>query len=178
LALVVVAVMAAPFIALAGVAAGVALLRWGAVTADGHRSRRDARGRKWYDFPHAVVLSPIDLLVSVPATLLLWVTAVLLGSLAVLACVIAGAPTGQWLGWAGGAFGLGVWLGPGSKRVRRPVGGLTRPLARTAGGWVLTMLVLLGLASAAAYAVMQRGTDWMPLSGAPWDADWLDLFRL
>lgn len=178
LALVVAAVVAAPFIALAGVAVGVALLRWGAVTADGHRSRRDARGRKWYDFPHAVVLSPIDLMVSVPATLLLWVTAVLLGGLAVLACVIAGAPTGQWLGWAGAAFGMGVWLGPGSRRVRRPVGGLTRPLARTAGGWVLTMLVLLGLAGAAAYAVMQRGTDWMPLSGAPWDADWLDLFRL
>jgi hypothetical protein len=101
LALVVVAVMAAPFIALGGLAVGVALLRWGAVTADGHRSRRDARGRKWYDLPHAAVLTPIDLLVSVPATLLLWLTAVVLGGMAVLACVIAGVPTGQWLAWAG-----------------------------------------------------------------------------
>jgi hypothetical protein len=181
LALVVVSVVAAPLLALAGLAVGVAVMRWCAVTADGHRSRRDARGRKWYDFPHAVVMSPVDLLISVPATLLLWVTAVVLGGLAVLGCVIADAPRSQWLACAGAAVGLALWLGPGSSRVRRPVGRLTRPLARTGAGWVLTMMVVLGLAGAAAYAVWQGGTEWMPLNEAPWDArwdaHWLDLIR-
>jgi hypothetical protein len=177
LALVVVAVMAAPFVALAALAVGVAVLRWGAVTADGHRSRREARGRKWYDLPHAVVLTPIDLMVSVPATVLLWLTAALVAAMAFFACVIAGAPDNQWLAWAGGAVGVTLWLGPGSRRVRRPLGGLTRPLARTAGGWALTMLVLIGLGGAAGYALATRGTDWMPFGGIDLHADWLDLLR-
>jgi hypothetical protein len=177
LALVVVGVMAAPFVALAGLAVAVTLLRWGAVTADGHRSRREARGRRWYDLPHAAVLTPIDLLVSVPATMLLWVTAAMVGAMAILGCVIAGASDSQWLGWAGGAVGVSLWLGPGSRRVRRPLGGLTRPLARTVGGWALTMLVLLGLSGAAAYAVATGGTEWMPLSGVDLHADWLDILH-
>lgn len=177
LVLVVAAVSAAPIVSAGVLALLVLLLRWGAVTADGHRARREARGRRWHDVPHAVVLTPIDLLVSLPATALLWLTGAAVGGLALLGCAVADAPEVQWLSWCGLGTAVALWLGPGSRRVRRPVRRLTRPLAATAGGWLLAMLVVLGLAGAAAYAVWSGGVEWLPLSEAPWDADWPDLLR-
>jgi hypothetical protein len=165
-------VAAAPIPVLAGVAAVVAVLRWGALAVDGHRSRRDARGRRWYDVPLLLLKSPVDLVVSLPVTLLLLVAAAVVGGVAVLAASLAGAPEVQWPAWAGLGVGFGLLLGPGSARLRRPVRGILAPLARTGGGWLLTAAVFLALGVALAWAVWTNGVAWAPLHEAPWDLDW------
>lgn len=173
LLLVAVAIAAAPLPVLAGLGVVVAVLRWGAVTVDGHRGRRTARGRKrWYDVPHSFVMTPVDLFVSLPATVLLWLAAAVVGGVALLAAAVASAPEWQWPAWAGLGVGLGLALGPGSARLRRPVRGLIGPLARTGGGWLLTAALLLALGAALAWSLHANGVQWAPLSEAPWDLDW------
>lgn len=173
LLLVAAGVAAAPVPVLAGLTLVVAVLRWGAVTADGHRSRREARGRKrWYDVPHSFVMTPVDLFVSLPVTLLLCLAAAAVGAVALLIAGVAGAPHWQWPGWTGLGVGLGLALGPGSARLRRPVRGLLNPLARTGGGWLLTAALMLAFAAALAWSLRSNGVQWAPLSEAPWDLDW------
>ncbi|MDO7869126.1 serine/threonine-protein kinase [Nocardioides jiangxiensis] len=172
LLLVAAGVAAAPIQVLAALALVVAVLRWGAVTADGHRSRRDARGRRWYDVPLAFLKSPVDLLVSLPVTVLLWSAAGVVGAVAVLAAALAGAPRLQWSAWAGLGVGFGLLLGPGSARLRRPVRGMLAPLARTGGGWLLTAAAFVALGGALAWSVWAHGVQWAPLHEAPWDLDW------
>jgi hypothetical protein len=173
LLLVAAGVAAAPVVSLAGVAALVAVLRWGAVTADGHRARRVARGRKrWYDVPHSFVMTPVDLFVSLPVTALLCLVAALVGVAAIGIAALAGAADWQWPAWGGLGVGLGLLLGPGSARLRRPVAGLVAPLARTGGGWLLTAALLLSLGGALAWSVWSNGVQWTPFHEAPWDLDW------
>jgi hypothetical protein len=173
LLLVAAGIAAAPLPVLAGLAVVVALLRWGAVTADGHRSRRVARGRKrWYDVPHSLVMTPVDLFVSLPVTVLLCVAAALVGGVALLAAGVAGAAQWQWPAWTGLGVGVGLALGPGSARLRRPVRGILGPLARTGGGWLLTAALMLALGGALAWSLRTNGVQWAPLSEAPWDLDW------
>lgn len=173
LLLVAAGVAAAPFAVLAVVAILVGVLRWGAVTADGHRARRTARGRKrWYDVPHSFVMTPVDLFVSLPVTVLLWLTAAAVGGVALLAAGVAGAAEWQWPAWAGLGVGLGLALGPGSARLRRPVAGILNPLARTGGGWLLTAALMLALGGALAWSLHTNGVAWTPFSEAPWDRDW------
>lgn len=176
LLLVAAGVAAAPLPVLAGLAVVVAVLRWGAVTADGHRSRRTARGRKrWYDVPHSFVMTPVDLFVSLPVTVLLCLAAAAVGGIALLAAGVAGAPQWQWPAWTGVGVGLGLALGPGSARLRRPVRGILNPLARTGGGWLLTAGLLFALGGALAWSLHVNGVQWVPLSEAPWDLDWRGL---
>lgn len=165
-------IAAAPIPVLAALAVVVAVLRWGALAADGHRSRRDARGRRWYDVPLVLLKSPVDLLVSLPVTALLLLTAGVIGGIGALAAGVAGAPDLQWPAWAGLGVGFGLLLGPGSARLRRPVRGLLAPLARTGGGWLLTAAAFLALGGALAWSIMTNGVAWTPLSEAPWDLDW------
>jgi hypothetical protein len=178
IALVAAGIGAVPVVALAGLAVAVAVLRWAAVTADGHRARRTARGRKrWYDVPHSFVMTPVDLFVSLPATALLWIAAAVVGGIGVLAAAVAGAPDGQWPAWGGLGVALGLALGPGSARLRRPVRGVLSPLARTGGGWLLTVSVLLALGGALGWSLWTNGVQWTPLSEAPWDLEWRSWFR-
>lgn len=172
LALVAAAVAAAPLLVLAGLACIVALLRWAAVITDGHRARRDVRGRRWYDVPHSFVMTPIDLFVSLPVTALLCLTAAVVGVATIAISALAGAPDWQWPAWGGLGVGWGLALGPGSARLRRPVRRLLNPLARTGGGWLLTASLFLGLGGALVWTLWTNGVTWMPLDEAPWDLDW------
>ncbi len=177
LLLVAASVAAAPVLVLAGLVVVVALLRWAAVTADGHRARRTARGRRWYDLPHSFVMTPIDLFVSLPATALLCVVAALVGAGTLGISALAGAPDWQWPAWAGLGVGFGLMLGPGSARLRRPVRGLLNPLARTGGGWLLAASLFLGLGGALIWSLWTNGVTWLPLDEAPWDLDWRSWLR-
>lgn len=173
LLLVAAGIAAAPVPSLLVTAVLVAVLRWGAVTADGHRARRQARGRKrWYDVPHSFVMTPVDLFVSLPATALLCLVAVFVGAVAIGVAALAGAPTSQWPAWGGLGVSIGLLLGPGATRLRRPVAGVLAPLARTGGGWLLTAALLMALGGACAWSLWTNGVQWTPLSEAPWDGDW------
>jgi predicted Ser/Thr protein kinase len=162
------AVLAAPYLTAAAALVTVGLLRWCSTTAGSVAARRIQRGRRWYDGPLAVAATPVDLVVSVPGTVLLALIAGMLAGSAGLIAVAAGGGVAEAMLATGLVLGVALWTGPGSERVRRLVAPVGRPLARTALPWALTLACLGAVAGAALYLGLTDGSRWAPDDVAPW----------
>jgi hypothetical protein len=68
----------------------------------------------------------------------------------------------------GGVFGISLWWGPGSRRLRVPTRQLV--LLTTGNVWAGWLGVALVSTAAAlcAYALVSGGVTWDPKPGAPW----------
>jgi hypothetical protein len=169
------AVAAAPYLALAALAAAVVVLRWCSLVGSGAARRRELRGTRWYDVPLAALLSPLTLVRSLPVTLLLLVfTAALLAS-AALVCVAVGVGTLPALPLLGLFAALLVRIGPGGSRVGSPVRRLGRRLALSTVPWLVALACLVGLGGGLLWAAWAEGPAWAPATEAPWGpGSWLD----
>lgn len=155
-----------PWIGLTLLVTAVWLLRSASLAASSVRVRREVRGRRWYDAPVMVVRTPWDLLRSVPGTVVLTLWA---GGLAVAAALLAyafAAPLSVGIAVTAAVLVGAMWWGPGGHRVRGPVGGVVRPLARSVRAWLIALVVVTTGAAALGY-LAAGGTDWAPSSGAP-----------
>jgi hypothetical protein len=168
LAVVTAGVVSAPYVTAVIVAGSAAVLRWFSVIGSSASARRQLRGPKWYDGLVTTVTTPVDLVASIPGTLLLLCTSGLLVASAALVCLAADLPQKEGLAGLGALFGLTVWIAPGGRRVRSPLKRVGFPLARAPWFWVLS-LVCLGVAAAGLlWNVLDAGTSWSPAGGAPW----------
>jgi hypothetical protein len=168
LAVVVAGVVAAPYVTGVIVAGGAALLRWFSVIGSSASSRRQIRGPKWYDGVVTTVTTPVDLVASIPGTVLLLSTAGLLVASTALVCLAADVPPEQGLAGLGALLGLTVWFAPGGRRVRSPLQRIGFPVAQVPWFWVIG-LVCLGAATAGLlWNALDAGTSWSPADGAPW----------
>ncbi|WP_110181771.1 serine/threonine-protein kinase [Nocardioides solisilvae] len=159
----------APWLAAATLVVLAWLLRSGSRAASAVRDRRLARGARWYDGVLASFSTPYHLLAAVPGTLLLgaWAAGV---ALAVgLLCFAFAVGESLSLGLVGAGFVLGLWAGPGSGRVRRPVGRVVRPVAARGVGWLVAAAVV-GAVASGFVSLAAQGTHWDPASDAPWRA--------
>lgn len=168
LAVVAAGVAAAPWVTTAAVIAAVSVLRWLSVAGFSAAERRRVRGRKWYDGVVTVVSSPVDLVASIPGTALLLCCAGSIVASAALICFAAGVSAEQGLAGLGALLGLCVWICPGGRRVRSPVGRVGVPLARSGLTWVVGLLMLAATAGVLAFTAVRDGPDWSPDQGEPW----------
>jgi predicted Ser/Thr protein kinase len=174
LAVVVAGVMAAPYAATVVVAGSAALLRWLSVAGSSVSARRQLRGRKWYDVVVTAVSAPVDLVASIPGTVLLLCTSGLLVASAALVCLAADAPKVEGLAGLGALLGLTAWFAPGGRRVRSPLQRVALPVARAPWFWLVAMVCLGAATAGLLWGVHDSGTSWSPADGAPWDpGTWL-----
>ncbi len=173
-----VGVAVAPYPAAIAVVAVVWLVR--ALHSDGEAAAalRRLRGRRWYDGPRALLVFPWHTLRALPgaAVLVLWAAgiglAVLLPSLYFgLDAAVHGAggvrPGPVSLALSATAAMLALWVGPGSDRVRRPLGGAARTLSRAPWPWFVSSLLLLVAAGLSAWLAMSGGSLWWPADDPP-----------
>ncbi|TIC80792.1 serine/threonine-protein kinase [Nocardioides sp. GY 10127] len=160
-------VAAYPYVAGGAVVAAAWLLRAGSRGAARVSLRQGVRGHRWHDAPRRVVGLPWDLSQTLLSTLLLLVWGVGLAVAAVLVCYALALDDGRTALVGGLALVTALLLGPGSDRVRGPVGALVRPLASGVGTWLVLLVVLGALAAAGATAVLDSGADWAPASDWP-----------
>jgi len=161
-----IAAAAAPWLTAAAMTVLVVLLRGLSLAGTVHGERREARGARWYDAPRLVVGTPWHVLRSVPSSVVLVLWAGGLTVAAALLCYAVAAPVTVTLVICGVVFAVMLVSGPGGSRVRRPLGRVVTPLARTVRRWVL---VVAFVAAAAAYLALRvhAGTDWTPAGGPP-----------
>ncbi|MGZ4465763.1 MAG: serine/threonine-protein kinase [Nocardioides sp.] len=147
------------------------LLRSGSLAASAVGDRRVRRGRKWYDGAQLLLGAPWDLVRSLPGTFLLALWSAGLATAAALVCYGASASTTTTLFVSGTVLGASLWLGPGSSRVRSPVGRAVNPLAAEGRRFAVALVLLLLLAGATGFRVDTAGTSWLPGTGQPF-AGW------
>jgi hypothetical protein len=125
------------------------------------------RGARWYDVVVAPLSAPWHLVAAAPGALLLSGWALGLATAGMLLCYAFGLGHVATLFVAGLCLVGGVWVGPGSSRVRWPVALVTRPLARRTTPWLVAFLLLLAVTGLA--ALLSSGhTGWAPLGAPPW----------
>ena len=162
------AVAAYPFVATLALVVGAWVLRSGSLAAGAASNRRMLRGRRrWYDGPQLLLTTPWHLVRSVPGTLLL----ALWGLGLAAAVALLGYAFGLGLEWTllacGVTFAVGLWAGPGGGRVRGPVRWVLTPVTRSLAPWLVTTVLVLGLALVATTLVESRGPDWAPADDQP-----------
>jgi hypothetical protein len=158
----------APYLTGAAVAVGVLLSRGLSHGRQATSFRRSVRGRKWFDGPAALLSYPWHLVRgSLGGLVLVLVSAVPAAAVSV-GSVVGGARPGQALLVGGAVLAAATWGGPGSARVREPVGGMLTRLARHPALWFLVVTALAVGGVAAWWAGAQDGVLWAPASGAPW----------
>jgi len=143
------------------------LVRAGSMAATDVAARRVARGRKWYDGPRLILGAPWDLVRSVPSTLVLVLWALGISVAAALLCYAVTAPVGASLMVCGTVFAVTAALGPGGEHVRRPLGGLIRPLSSSARRWLPAVVIVAAVLVALGLMLSSRGSDWFPAHDAP-----------
>ncbi len=158
----------APYVTFAVTMLVVWLLRSGSLAASAAGERRRLRGRRWYDGMQLTLAAPWHLAASIPGTLLLGLWAAGIGAAAALLCFAVALSAGTSLGVIGGALALGLWLGPGGGRVRRPVRRVVTSLSATPVVWLVAAAVVLATASGFWALAGQQEVSWAPWSGAPW----------
>ena len=165
--LVATAVAAWPYLAIITMLVVTWLLCAATRTASAHHGRTSLRGSRWYDVLVAPLSTPWHLVAAVPGALLLSLWSLGLALAGTLLCYAFGLAHSTTLFVAGLCLAAGVWLGPGSVRVRWPLLLVARPLARRTTPWLVGLLLLL---AAAALAALLAGdhTEWSPLGAPPW----------
>ncbi|QBR94013.1 serine/threonine-protein kinase [Nocardioides euryhalodurans] len=160
------AVLAAPWLAVAVIAALVWVLRAGSLAGSAAGARRELRGSRWYDGPQLLVASPWHVVQAVPGALLLLLWSLGLALACGLVCYAVAASEPVTLFACGAVLGLALWLGPGGSRLSGPVNRVVHPLSRSVGPWLVAFVVVVGGAVGLAAAAEARGSDWGP-SGSP-----------
>jgi hypothetical protein len=122
---------------------------------------------KWYDAPQLLLATPWHALAAIPGVLLLVTWSLGLAAAGALLCFAAGLSLTTSLGVIGVALALGMWWGPGSTRLRRPVERLSHPLAARGVPWFLGTVALLACATGLAAAATSNGTSWAPAADRP-----------
>lgn len=166
-AVVVGAVVLAPYVTL--LLSGIAtwLLRSGSVAASSIDRRRQVRGTKWYDAPQVLLAAPWHLVVSTGGSVLLLLWSLGIASATALCCFAAAAPLHASLALVGTTFTAAMWWGPGSGRLRSPVRRLVDPLSRRVVPWALATVLVAAAATGLAAAAGSGGTIWSPDHSAP-----------
>jgi predicted Ser/Thr protein kinase len=159
----------APYLAfwvLAVLALAVRSLSW---TTESARERQHRRGRRaWYDAPLTVLTAPWYLVVATGGTLLLVLWSSLLASILAVAALLFRAPLPALLVATGAVFTLGLWTGPGSKRLRLPVRRAVVAVTRDPWiGWTVLAGVAIVLVSLV-WLLLSAETSWAPQPGPPW----------
>ncbi|MEU6135971.1 serine/threonine-protein kinase [Nocardioides sp. NPDC047086] len=154
-------VAAYPFLGAALLGLGVWLLRAGSLAADQLSKRREARGRKWYDGPWALIRSPWDLVRAVPGTAALTALTGVIAAAVAVGCLALGLPPTVVLYAAAVTFMSAAWLA--SQRVRDTVGPVARAASSPSQRWVVAVVGLVIIAAALAWHVTQVGISWVPL---------------
>ncbi|MFE6649700.1 serine/threonine protein kinase [Nocardioides sp. NPDC057772] len=157
-------VAAYPFLGVALLCLGVWLLRAVSLAADHLTKRREARGRKWYDGPWALIRSPWDLVRAVPGTAALTVLTGVIAAAVGVGSLALGAPLAAALYAAAMTFMSAAWLA--SQRVRDTVGPVARAASSPSQRWVVAAVALAIIAAGIAWYVLQVGVSWMPLDDA------------
>ena len=160
-------VAAYPWLALTVLAVLVVLVRAGSRGASSRRARRDARGPRWWDAPVVLLAAPWHLVASLPGTVLLLLWAGGVGVAGALLAYGLGRDVPALLAATGLAVTVGLWLGPGSARVRGPVAAAASAVARRPARWLVALLLLGATAAVLAAAALGQGPDWAPLAGGP-----------
>ena len=124
-------------------------------------------GRRWYDGVQVLLGAPWHLVRSLPSTLLLvlWGSGLALAAALVCYAVAAGAPV--TLGLSGTVLAGALWCGPGSARVRGPVGRVVDPLARVGQRWGVALVAVALLGAVLAWQADGSGPSWTPGEGRP-----------
>lgn len=161
------ATAAAPWVTLAVLLVLVTVLRGGSLAGSVAADRRRARGPKWYDGPRLLLAAPWTLTRSLPATAVLTLWSVGLGLAVALLCYAVAATTPTILLVSGATVAVSLWAGPGGSRVRSPLARVVEPAARSGARWVVSLVVLVLLAAAGAFAQAQGGTRWTPDDSPP-----------
>ena len=163
----------APYVGTAVLLVLVWLLRAGSAGADAARLRRDTRGARWYDGVQTLLAAPYHLVRSLVGTVALALWSAGLGVVAALLCFALQADVPPSLVVTGGAVVTGLWIGPGSGRVRAPVRrALVRPVASNGWAWLLVTAVLLVGVGLLGALVAQGDTTWAPATLPPWESSW------
>lgn len=156
------------------VGAVVVLFRSVSLSTSAGAQRRNRRGEKWYDVPLDVIAAPWHFIVSLPLSLLLAAWGAMLASCLALVLLVLDVEDIALLVACGLVFGISVWTGPGSSRVRQPARLLAHPLAESLLGWASACVVMLGLAAILVATASGSGIEWAPFEASPWSRDsWL-----
>ncbi len=161
------AIAAAPYLAAFALFVGAWLLRSGSLAASAASMRRQLRGAKrWYDGPQLLLATPWHLLQSLAGTLLLVLWALGLATAGGLIAYALSLGLSEGLLLSGVLFTAGLLLGPGGRRVRRPIARVVDPLAErnlaTGIGVLVILAVVILLLIAAA-----GGPSWSPATDHP-----------
>jgi hypothetical protein len=159
----------APYVTGAVVAVAVLLARGTSHSRQATDLRRSVRGRRWFDGPLALLSYPWHVVRGSIGGLVLVLAASCVTAAAVGGLVLAGVQTSHALLAGGAVLAVGVWCGPGSARVREPLGRLAGGVARDALVWWLVMAVLGVVGGTAWWVGEEDGVRWYPATDAPWE---------
>ncbi len=158
----------APYVTAGLVGAVLLLVRGMSHSAQATWARRSVRGRRWFDAPLAVTTYPWHLVRGSLGALALLAFGGLVGAAVTAGLVLGGWPATQALPAGGATLAVAVWAGPGSGRVREPLGRAASSAARHASVWWLVTAALAVLGGAWWWAGQQQGVLWEPAPGPPW----------
>ncbi|WP_435742667.1 protein kinase domain-containing protein [Nocardioides sp. SYSU DS0663] len=161
------AVAAYPWLTSALLVVAVWLLRSGSLAASRAGDRRRLRGRRWYDGVQVLLGAPLDLVRSIPGTVLLLLWSAGLAVAAALLCYAVAAGVETTLFVSGSVLAAALVAGPGGSRVRSPLSRVVVPTARQGRGWIAGMVVLAVLGCGLGALVQTAGTSWAPAGERP-----------
>ncbi|MGN0064962.1 MAG: serine/threonine-protein kinase [Nocardioides sp.] len=161
------AAAAAPWLFIVTLSLLVWLLRTGSLATSAVERRRSTRGRRWWDGTAGLLSTPWHLLAAVPATGLLLLWSLGMGSAAALLAYALSLGATTALALVGLTVVLSAWWGPGSGRFRGPVRRVVDGAASRGVPWFLVALVVAAAASGLAGYAQQSGPNWAPASDAP-----------
>ena len=160
-------IVAAPYVTLGVIAVAVWLLRSGSLATSAVEQRRRARGHRWYDGVQMLVGAPWHLVAGVFGTVLLLLWSLGIAVAAALLCFAFSASMTTSLGVIGASLVVATWWGPGSQRLRSPVGRVVRPLSRSPLPWIVSAALVAACAAGLAALVGSSGIAWTPADAAP-----------
>lgn len=160
----------APYLMVALTAVGTLLARGHSTSVEASDRRRAMRGPRWTDPVVRVLAYPWHLVRGSLGTLLLlgWTASAVAGTGGILLALGVATPTALLA--AGAALGLGLWWGPGSRRVRHSVGRIATATAVRPSATAFVGAALVAVAFGTWLAQAQLGTQWMPATEAPWES--------
>jgi Protein kinase domain len=159
---------AAPYLTLMAVALGVLALSGVARTQEATWRRRYARGVRWSDAPRSVLGYPWHLLLGSFGAVVNVVVATAFAGFAAVGMLVLGATGPVSLVVGGAVGGWSTWWGPGSRRVRQPLGRMVDVAARSPlPGWLVAGALALAVV-VLWLATTGDGVTWAPASGPPW----------
>ena len=130
--------------------------------------RRAFRGKRWSDAPRGVAAFPWHTVLMATVSVLNVLTAATATALSVGVLVLGGMQGRDALVVGGMVTVVAVWWGPGSRRLRRPVGqGATALAVHGPVGWTAVVLAV-AVAAGLTVSALGGGVEWWPSDAPPW----------